>query len=78
MTLFEIYRLDGRYEAVLYTDLGEAERDEAIARALEGEPWLDGYLRTEEGRAVLAEVVAALNRGEPLGPEEAKARLLPL
>ena len=81
--MFEIYRdpaYGGRLEVVYFTELGEHERDGAIARAMAGEHVYDGYLngwKVEEAKAAIARLLDDLNRGAPADPAEIARRLAP-
>lgn len=73
--MFEIYRDagEGRFRVIFYTELDEHQRDEAIARALAGDPVVDGFLREQAmpvARPVMDDVLARLNAGEHVAASE--------
>jgi hypothetical protein len=79
--MFEIYReagYDRRYRVVYFTELDEHNKDQEIARAVAGEHYYDGYLRTgtlEEAKRAIADILDRLNGGASLAADET-ARLL--
>jgi hypothetical protein len=79
--MFEIYReagYDRRYRVVYFTELDEHNKDQEIARAVAGEHYYDGYLRTgtlEEAKRAIADILDRLNGGACL-PVDETARLL--
>ena len=81
--MFEIYRdtaYTGRFEVVYFTELGETQRDTAIARAMAGEHLYDGFLRTfraEEAKPVIETILDELNTGREMAPDEIARRLAP-
>lgn len=79
--MFEIYRdagYDRRFRAVYFTELDEHNRDQEIARAAAGEHFFDGYLRERdlpEAKAVITELIARLNAGQPVSDADVAAAL---
>lgn len=73
--MFEIFRegnKEGGYEVLFLTELDEKERDREIDRALQGFPFLEGFLGgadLKRAKDLLSGVVTRLNRGEMLGPD---------
>ena len=81
--MFEIYRettYSGRYRVVYFTELNDHNRDAEINRALAGEHFYDGFIRSarkEEAQQIIAEAVAQLNEGKSVDPEALAAALAP-
>jgi hypothetical protein len=81
--MFEIYRettYSGRYRVVYFTELNDHNRDAEINRALAGEHFYDGFIRSvrkEEAKKIITEAVAQLNEGEPVDPNALAAALAP-
>lgn len=79
--LFEIYRegsYNRRYRVVYFTELGDHNRDTEINRALAGEHYYDGFIRNwrkDEAKAVIADWVSRLNKGEELDSADLEAAL---
>ncbi len=80
-TMFEIYREVGygdRYRVVYFTELNEYNKDAEINRAMAGEPYFDGYLRSfrmEEAKRIIDSLLDRLNAGDPLDRAEVRAML---
>ena len=83
-TMFEIYReadYGRQYRVVFFTDLDEHNKENEINRAMAGEHFFDGFLlnlRKDAGKAKLADLVARLNRGEPLTASDVERELAEL
>lgn len=81
MIMFEIYRdalEPAAYRAAYFTELHEHERDAEISRAMQGESYLGGFLRTENlglAKRLIADLLDDLNRGLALPPDAARRRL---
>jgi hypothetical protein len=81
--MFEIYRettYSGRYRVVYFTELNDHNRDTEINRALAGEHFFDGFiksLRKEEAKTIIEAAVARLNAGEDVDPQSLAAALAP-
>jgi hypothetical protein len=81
--MFEIYRettYSGRYRVVYFTELNDHNRDAEINRALAGEHFYDGFIRSgrkEEAKKIIEEAVAQLNEGKPVDPTAIAAALAP-
>ena len=79
--MFEIYRertYNRRYKVVYFTELGDHNREAEINRALAGEHYHDGFIKTwrkEEAKAVIAGWLDRLNAGEDLEPGDLDAAL---
>jgi thiaminase len=79
--MFEIYReteYSGRYRVVYFTELQDHNKETEINRALAGEHFYDGFIRNyrkEEAKQIIEGIVARLNEGERLGPEEVERAL---
>jgi hypothetical protein len=78
--MFEIYceRQDGEYRVVYFTELGEHEKDIALAEAMNGNHIYSGYLLhrdRERAKAAVSNVLKRLNDGEPLSEQEIELAL---
>jgi hypothetical protein len=79
--MFEIYRessYDRRFRVVYFTELTERNRDLEIARAMDGEHVMDGFISLErslEAKAAITALLERLNAGEPLPAELLKEAL---
>jgi len=79
--MFEIYReteYSGRYRVVYFTELQDHNKETEINRALAGEHFFDGFIRNygkEEAKQIIESLLARLNDGERLGPEEVEQAL---
>lgn len=79
--MFEVYRektYSGKYRVVYYTELQDHERDWEISRAMAGEAFYDGFLkshRLDEGKQVIQQFVERLNQGERVAPADLNAAL---
>jgi hypothetical protein len=74
--MFEIYReasYNRKYKVVYFTELDEHNKETEINRALAGEHYFDGFLRDDEkgeAKLIIQGVIARLNDGEEVAPEE--------
>ena len=74
--MFEIYRetgYSGQYRVVYFTELNEHNKETEINHALAGEHFYDGFIHEygkDAAKQILEPVVARLNRGERMAPEE--------
>lgn len=81
--MFEIYREESynrRFRVVYFSELNEHNKDAEITHALDGEHFLDGYLREatkKEAKAIIARALDRLNDGQEVGPDELAAELAP-
>lgn len=80
--MFQIYRdaAGERYRVVYFTELDEHNKDAEISEAMRGEAVFDGYLRNytkEEAKGVVREILARLNSGEQVPPEDIARQLRP-
>jgi hypothetical protein len=81
--MFEIYRettYSGRYRVVYFTELNDHNRDTEINRALSGEHFYDGFiksLRKNEAKQIIEEAVAQLNAGGAVDPQALAEALAP-
>lgn len=81
--MFEIYRettYSGRYRVVYFTELNDHNRDTEINRALSGEHFHDGFIRSfrkAEAKKIIEEVVAQLNEGRAVDPQTLAEALAP-
>jgi hypothetical protein len=81
--MFEIYRettYSGRYRVVYFTELNDHNRDTEINRALAGEHFYDGFIksfRKDEAKRVIEETIAQLNEGRAMAPQALADALAP-
>lgn len=81
--MFEIYReatYSGRYRVVYFTELNDHNRETEINRALAGDHFCDGFIRSfrqEEAKKIIEQAVAELNEGQPVDPDALAAALAP-
>jgi hypothetical protein len=79
--MFEIYReasYNRRYKVVYFTELNEHNKETEINRAMSGEHFFDGFLHPgskEQAKAIIESVLARLNEGEPVRPDELEREL---
>lgn len=80
--MFEIYReveYDRLYRVVFFTELDEHNKEREIGRAMAGEHFFDGFIksrRRSEGRDRIEQIVRRLNDGESLSPEGVERELV--
>lgn len=80
-TMFEIYKesaYSDHYRVVYFTELTDHNKDTEIDRAFAGQHFYDGFIqdrRKEEAKRIIADVLARLNEGETVTPDEV-ARML--
>jgi len=80
-TMFEIYRettYTGLFRVVYFTELQDHNKEAEINRAMAGEHFLDGFIkdfRKDEAKSILDSLVARLNQGERLRPEDVVSAL---
>jgi hypothetical protein len=81
--MFEIYRetsYSGQYRVVYFTELNDHNRDTEINRALAGEHFYDGFIksfRKEEAKRIIEEAVAQLNEGKAVDCQALAEALAP-
>ncbi|HKX31217.1 MAG TPA: hypothetical protein VJ302_26240 [Blastocatellia bacterium] len=79
--MFEIYReasYNRRYKVVYFTELNEHNKETEINRAMAGDHFFDGFLqdpRKEEAKAIIDRLIARLNDGEAIAPEDLEREL---
>ncbi len=79
--MFQIYReasYNRRYKVVYFTELNEHNKETEINRAMAGDHYFDGFLKgnhKEEAKAVIDLVLARLNNGEAVRPDEIEREL---
>jgi len=79
--MFEIYRdagYTGQYRVVYFTELGDRNKESEINHAMAGEHFFDGFIknfRKDEAKEIIASLVARLNEGETLKPQEVERAL---
>ncbi|HXK59090.1 MAG TPA: hypothetical protein PLP42_04275 [Acidobacteriota bacterium] len=81
--MFEIYREAGynrRFRVLYFTELNDHNREKEINRAMAGEHYYDGFIRTlkkDEAKSAIAEIVTRLNHGEEVPLSEVHQKLEP-
>jgi hypothetical protein len=81
--MFEIYKeavYQGRYKVVYFTELQDHNREFEINRAVAGEHFFDGFIRTfrkDEAKAVIENLLKRLNTGEEIKTTEVERELRP-
>ena len=79
--MFEIYRetgYSGRYRVVYFTELQDHNKETEINRALAGEHFYDGFIRSfgkDEAKSIIDGILARMNGGERLEPAELERAL---
>ncbi len=79
--MFEIYReieYSGKYRVVYFTELQDHNKETEINHALAGEHFFDGFIknfRKDEAKEIIQSLLARLNEGEHLDPQEVERAL---
>ena len=79
--MFEIYKettYTGKYRVVYFTELQDHNKEAEISRAMAGEHFYDGFIRAyrkDQAKEALEKLVARLNEGEKLTPEQVEAEI---
>jgi hypothetical protein len=79
--MFEIYReteYSGKYRVVYFTELQDHNKETEINHALAGEHFFDGFIknfRKEEAKEIIQTLLARLNNGEPIDPQDVERAL---
>ena len=79
--MFEIYReasYNRKYKVVYFTELDEHNKETEINRALAGEHYFDGFLwdgEKGEAKLIIQSLIARLNDGEEIAPEQLEREL---
>jgi len=81
--MFEIYRettYSGQYRVVYFTELQDHNKETEISRAMAGEHFLDGFIKTyrkDQAKELIERIISRLNEGEKLSREDAAKELQP-
>ena len=81
--MFEIYRdgtYTGKYRVVYYTELNENNKETEINRAMAGEHFYDGFIKTyrkEQAKELINKILDRLNSGENVSASEVERQLQP-
>jgi thiaminase len=81
--MFEIYRettYSGRYCVVYFTELQDHNKEFEINRAMSGEHFYDGFIRTyrkDQAKETIDKLLERLNNGEKLTPTQVERELGP-
>ena len=79
--MFEIYReteYSGKYRVVYFTELQDHNKETEINHALAGEHFFDGFIknfRKDEAKEIIQQLLARLNEGEHLDPQDVERAL---
>src|SRR5437660_8158538 len=74
--MFEVYRegtYTGKYRVVYYTELNENNKEWEINRAMAGEHFYDGFIRSykkEEAQDLIESLLKRMNDAEAITPEQ--------
>ncbi len=74
--MFEIYReteYTGKYRVVYFTELQDHNKESEINHAMAGEHFFDGFIknfRKDEAKEIITSLLARLNGGEHVDPQE--------
>ncbi len=75
-TMFEVYRettYTNRFRVVYFTELQDHNKETEITRAMDGEHFVDGFIRDlhkDDAKAVIESLIARMNDGERMAPEQ--------
>ena len=81
--MFEIYRestYSGQYKVVYFTELQEHNKEHEISRAMAGEHFYDGFIRSygkDQAKEAIRKLLERLNGGEELTPADFDRELKP-
>ena len=81
--MFEIYKettYSGKYCVVYFTELQDHNKETEISRAMAGEHFYDGFIRAyrkDQAKETIEKLLARLNEGEPLTPEQVEQEIKP-
>ncbi len=81
--MFEIYReatYSGQYRVVYFTELQDHNKESEINRAMAGEHFYDGFIRTfkkDQAKETITQLLARLNSGETLTVDDVAETLKP-
>lgn len=79
--MFEIYRetgYSGRFKVVYFTELQDHNKESEINRAMAGEHFYDGFIksfRKDEAKELINGVLERLNHGDTVAPQEVEKAL---
>ncbi len=81
--MFEIYKettYTGRYKVVYFTELQDHNKESEISRAMAGEHFYDGFIKTygkEKAKEAINLILDRLNSGENVSAAEVERQLQP-
>ncbi len=81
--MFEIYReatYSGQYRVVYFTELQDHNKESEINRAMAGEHFYDGFIRTfkkDQAKETITNILTRMNGGEKLTPDQVATELKP-
>ena len=79
--MFEIYReatYTGQYKVVYFTELQDHNKEHEISRAIAGEHFYDGFIRSyrkDQAKEAISQLLKRLNAGEKLTPADVEREL---
>ena len=80
-TMFEVYRettYTNQFRVVYFTELQDHNKESEINRAMDGEHFVDGFIRDlhkEEAKGIIVSLIARMNDGGKITPEQFLAEL---
>lgn len=81
--MFEIYKeatYSGQYRVVYFTELQDHNKEAEISRAMAGEHFYDGFIRSyrkDQAKEAINRILERLNHGEKISKEEVDRALAP-
>jgi len=81
--MFEIYKestYSGKYRVVYFTELQDHNKETEISRAMAGEHFYDGFIRAyrkDQAKETIDKLLARLNEGEKVTPEQVESEISP-
>lgn len=81
--MFEIYkesRYSGQYRVVYFTELQDHNKETEINRAMAGEHFFDGFIRTyrkDQAKETITKLLERMNNGELVTPADVERELKP-
>ncbi|MBL8229710.1 MAG: hypothetical protein JNL98_14570 [Bryobacterales bacterium] len=74
--MFEIYRdntYSGQYRVVYFTELQDHNKEAEINRAMAGEHYFDGFIKSygkDEAKEIIDQLIARMNNGEGMSGDQ--------
>jgi hypothetical protein len=79
--MFEIYRettYTGKYRVVYFTELQDHNKETEISRAMAGEHFYDGFIRSyrkDQAKELIDKILSRMNEGEKLSPDQVESEI---